>query len=83
MTTVNSKMLNLESNDSIATIHHLESVVEVYFNKSVKKVTELIHLSNNRVKAYQYDADEYIHVKKGTRIGRKIKQALKSANGRK
>ena len=43
----------------LTTIHHQNSVVEVYFNEKFQLVSEIIHLSNHRVKLYQYDVAQY------------------------
>lgn len=44
----------------LTTIHHLESVTEIYLSNDKYLITELIHQSNNSVKVYQYNFDDYL-----------------------
>ncbi|MFT6166358.1 MAG: hypothetical protein ACJAV5_001191 [Vicingaceae bacterium] len=43
----------------LTTVHNQNSVIEVYLNNQKDTVTELYHLSNHRVKVYEYDLEEY------------------------
>ncbi|MDA9312507.1 hypothetical protein OAD50_03750 [Vicingaceae bacterium] len=43
----------------LTTVHNQNNVVEVYLNKLTQTVTELYHLSNHRVKVYEYEIEEY------------------------
>lgn len=44
----------------ITTVHNIENVIEVYLNPNNKLVTELMHLSDNRIKVYQYELAKYL-----------------------
>jgi hypothetical protein len=43
----------------LTTVHNQNNVVEVYLNNQKETVTELFHLSNHRVKMYEYPIQEY------------------------
>ncbi len=43
----------------LTTVHNQNTVVEIYLNKQKKIVMELHHLSNHRVKVYEYTILEY------------------------
>ena len=61
----------------IDTIHNQYSVVEVYFNEKDMKITELKHLSHERIRVYQYNLDAYLTQMKGYRgIDQKIEKAI-------
>ena len=43
----------------LTTIHNQDNVVEVYLNDAEQLITEMIHLSNHRVKLYQFEVSQY------------------------
>lgn len=43
----------------LTTIHNQDSVVEVYLNNQKNIITELFHLTDQKVQLYQYDFDKY------------------------
>lgn len=43
----------------LTTIHNQDHVVEVYLNDAEQRITEMIHLSNHRVKLYQFEVAQY------------------------
>ncbi len=56
----------------LTTIHNQNNVVEVYLNKQNETISELHHLSNHRVKVYEYKLEEYKQKTNAYRILDKI-----------
>ena len=66
----NIKYRNMEVNKEelgqfIDVIHNMESVVEIYFDRSKNEINELKCLNYNRYKVYNYALNDYVeHIKK-------------------
>jgi hypothetical protein len=57
---MNNMKDNLDRGKYIKTVHHSESVVEIYINKELQQVTEVKGLNYNRYKEYKYTVKEYL-----------------------
>lgn len=63
----------------LTTVHHPESVVEVYLNLERGVVTEIKSLNNNRQKRYEYSVSDYLFIVKNFKgIDRSIEQFMKN-----